>query len=157
MAPSHFSPSVWRDGGLGTTIRWDIAPTSLGPMLVAASDKGVCRLSFGEDPAVLAQRFPGAQRVRGATLRPCWPKSSRLPKPPVKRISPGSPSMWPALRFRKPSGRRCAAFPRARRAPHAELPPPWAAQAPGARSRFGQWRQPCVAADSLPPCDPHRW
>jgi AraC family transcriptional regulator of adaptative response/methylated-DNA-[protein]-cysteine methyltransferase len=34
-------------------------------MLVAASDKGVCRLSFGEDSAVLAARFPNAQRVRG--------------------------------------------------------------------------------------------
>jgi hypothetical protein len=34
-------------------------------MLVAASEKGVCRLSFGEDSAVLAARFPNAQRVRG--------------------------------------------------------------------------------------------
>jgi AraC family transcriptional regulator of adaptative response/methylated-DNA-[protein]-cysteine methyltransferase len=34
-------------------------------MLVAASALGVCRLSFGEDPAVLAHRFPHAERVQG--------------------------------------------------------------------------------------------
>lgn len=56
---------VWRDGGRGAVIHWDIAETSLGPMLVAASEKGVCRLSFGEDCAVLAVRFPNAQQVRG--------------------------------------------------------------------------------------------
>lgn len=58
-------PSVWTDGGRGAVLHWDIAQTSLGPMLVAASAKGVCRLSFGEDPAVLAVRFPHAARVQG--------------------------------------------------------------------------------------------
>lgn len=62
---SETGASVWRDGGRGAVIHWDIAATSLGPMLVAASEKGVCRLSFGEDAAVLAARFPHAQRVRG--------------------------------------------------------------------------------------------
>lgn len=59
-------PCVWRDGGRGAVIHWDIAPTSLGPMLVAASSKGVCRLSFGEDADVLAARFPQAERVQGS-------------------------------------------------------------------------------------------
>ena len=57
--------SVWTDGGRGALLHWDVAETSLGPMLVAASAKGVCRLSFGEDPAVLAMRFPHAELVQG--------------------------------------------------------------------------------------------
>jgi AraC family transcriptional regulator of adaptative response/methylated-DNA-[protein]-cysteine methyltransferase len=54
------TPSAWRDGGRGAVIRWATAPTSLGPMLVAATARGICRLSFGEDKAVLAERFPRA-------------------------------------------------------------------------------------------------
>ena len=54
------TPSAWRDGGKGETIRWATAPTDLGLMLVAATDKGICRLSFDEDESVLARRFPKA-------------------------------------------------------------------------------------------------
>ena len=39
--------------------------TTLGPMLVAATDKGVCRLSFREDAAALRTRFPHADLVEG--------------------------------------------------------------------------------------------
>lgn len=54
------TPSAWRDGGRGETIRWATAETSLGTMLVAATDKGICRLSFGEDAEALRHRFPRA-------------------------------------------------------------------------------------------------
>ncbi|MDT9599800.1 bifunctional DNA-binding transcriptional regulator/O6-methylguanine-DNA methyltransferase Ada [Sphingosinicella rhizophila] len=59
------TPSAWRDGGRGETIRWAIANTSLGPMLVAATDKGICRLSFDEDEQALRSRFPKARIERG--------------------------------------------------------------------------------------------
>lgn len=69
-APSRFyaetgdrlgmTPSAWRDGGRGVTIRWAIVPTSLGAMLVAATDRGICRLSFDEDESALIDRFPNA-------------------------------------------------------------------------------------------------
>jgi AraC family transcriptional regulator of adaptative response/methylated-DNA-[protein]-cysteine methyltransferase len=59
------TPSAWVDGGRGVTIHWAAVPTSLGPMLVAATDKGVCRLSFAEDRAALAARFPAATLVEG--------------------------------------------------------------------------------------------
>lgn len=69
-APSRFyadgqrrlgmTPSAWRNGGAGVTIRWAIAATSLGSMLVAATEKGICRLSFDEDSGDLARRFPRA-------------------------------------------------------------------------------------------------
>jgi len=60
------APSVWRDGGRGVRIWWSVVGTSLGPMLVAMTERGVCRLSFGEGKADLARRFPRAELVEGA-------------------------------------------------------------------------------------------
>ena len=54
------TPSAWRDGGRGESIRWAQAETSLGTMLVAATGKGICRLSFDESEAELRARFPQA-------------------------------------------------------------------------------------------------
>jgi AraC family transcriptional regulator of adaptative response/methylated-DNA-[protein]-cysteine methyltransferase len=59
------SPSAWRDGGRGVTIQWAVTTTTLGPMLVAATTKGVCRLSFNEGPEELARRFPRADLREG--------------------------------------------------------------------------------------------
>ena len=76
-APSRFyaasegrlgmTPSAWRDGGRGATIRWAAVATSLGQMLVAATDKGVCRLSFAEGREALERRFPNADLSEGGT------------------------------------------------------------------------------------------
>ena len=57
--------SDWRDGGKGRTIHWSVIPTSLAPMLVAATDKGVCCLSFNEGELELRARFPKAELVEG--------------------------------------------------------------------------------------------
>jgi AraC family transcriptional regulator, regulatory protein of adaptative response / methylated-DNA-[protein]-cysteine methyltransferase len=54
------TPSAWKNGGTGVTIRWAIADTTLGKMLLAATDKGICRLSFDEDEGELHRRFPKA-------------------------------------------------------------------------------------------------
>lgn len=59
------APSAWRDGGRGVTIRWASVPTTLGPMLVAATERGVCRLSFGEGREALEARFPHARLEEG--------------------------------------------------------------------------------------------
>lgn len=74
-APSRFyetanarlgmTPSVWKRGGAGVTIRWTIADTSLGKLLIAATDKGLCRVAFDEDALALAERFPAAEIVPG--------------------------------------------------------------------------------------------
>lgn len=73
-APSRFyeaserlgmAPSAWANGGKGVTIRWAVVDTYLGAMLVAATDKGVCRLSFNEGADELAARFPAAELVEG--------------------------------------------------------------------------------------------
>ncbi len=55
------TPSAWKNGGAGVVIRWALVETSLGEMLVAATDKGICRLSFDEDAGGLAVRFPKAE------------------------------------------------------------------------------------------------
>jgi AraC family transcriptional regulator of adaptative response/methylated-DNA-[protein]-cysteine methyltransferase len=62
------TPSAWANGGKGATIHWAVVDTSLGSMLVAATDKGVCRLSFGEGREALESRFPQAELVEGGAL-----------------------------------------------------------------------------------------
>ena len=57
------APSDWSKGGAGRVVNWAVLPTSLGDMLVAATEKGVCCLAFGESEAELAARFPKAQLV----------------------------------------------------------------------------------------------
>ncbi|NNM76053.1 bifunctional DNA-binding transcriptional regulator/O6-methylguanine-DNA methyltransferase Ada [Sphingomonas sp. ID1715] len=59
------TPSAWRSGGAGVTIRWATAETDLGTMLVAATEKGICRLSFDEDETALSRRFPNAEIAYG--------------------------------------------------------------------------------------------
>ncbi len=66
------TPSAWRAGGRGVTIRWRTIDSSLGPMLVAATDKGLCRISFDEGEAALRNRFPQAD------LRPADAALDRL-------------------------------------------------------------------------------
>ncbi len=63
------TPTTWRAGGSGTAIRFAIGACSLGAILVAATDKGICAILMGDDPAQLARdlqdRFPAAD-LRGA-------------------------------------------------------------------------------------------
>lgn len=54
------TPSSWRGGGRGETIRWASAETWLGTMFLAATERGICRLSFDENEAALRRRFPHA-------------------------------------------------------------------------------------------------
>ena len=54
------TPSAWKDGGRGVHIRWRRVDTSLGPMLVAATDRGLCRIAFDEGEGELCARFPHA-------------------------------------------------------------------------------------------------
>jgi AraC family transcriptional regulator of adaptative response/methylated-DNA-[protein]-cysteine methyltransferase len=62
------TPSAWKNGGAGVTIRWAVVDTVLGKMLLAATDKGICRLSFDEDESELVQRFPKADIVAGGAV-----------------------------------------------------------------------------------------
>lgn len=61
------TPSAWKNGGAGVAIRWAVVDTVLGKMLLAATDKGICRLSFDEDESALVHRFPKADIVAGGS------------------------------------------------------------------------------------------
>jgi AraC family transcriptional regulator of adaptative response/methylated-DNA-[protein]-cysteine methyltransferase len=63
------TPTKYRAGGADTEIRFALGNSSLGAVLVAATDQGVCAILLGDDPEELARelarRFPRAQ-IRGA-------------------------------------------------------------------------------------------
>jgi AraC family transcriptional regulator of adaptative response/methylated-DNA-[protein]-cysteine methyltransferase len=78
-APSRFyenaaerlgmTPSAYRKGGIDAAIRFAVGQCSLGAILVAATEKGVCAIAFGDDPDALVRdlrdRFPNAELVGG--------------------------------------------------------------------------------------------
>jgi AraC family transcriptional regulator of adaptative response/methylated-DNA-[protein]-cysteine methyltransferase len=63
------SPKAFRAGGSGVSIRFAIGACSLGAILVAATDIGICAILMGDDPELLVRdlqdRFPQAE-LRGA-------------------------------------------------------------------------------------------
>lgn len=74
-APSRFyaamegkmgmSASDWKNGGEGRVIHFAVIRTTIAPMLVAATETGVCCLSFDEGEEELRARFPNAELVAG--------------------------------------------------------------------------------------------
>ena len=63
------TPTAYRSGGANTAIQFAIGECSLGSILVARSEKGVCAIFLGDDPDALARelqdRFPRAQLTGG--------------------------------------------------------------------------------------------
>jgi AraC family transcriptional regulator of adaptative response/methylated-DNA-[protein]-cysteine methyltransferase len=64
------TPSAWRDGGRGETIRWTHFDSPLGEMFIAATSKGICRLTFDDSEESLRRLFPNATIVEdGGSLK----------------------------------------------------------------------------------------
>lgn len=65
------APGQWRRGGDGVTIDWAVVPTSFGPLLIAATQRGLARIAFEEDDTALVAAFPAAtvRAATGETLR----------------------------------------------------------------------------------------
>jgi AraC family transcriptional regulator, regulatory protein of adaptative response / methylated-DNA-[protein]-cysteine methyltransferase len=63
------SPSSFRQGGVGERIRHTIEPCSMGVMLVAATQRGVCAIEFADTEQALLERlqarFPKAELQAG--------------------------------------------------------------------------------------------
>ncbi|MBA3260186.1 MAG: bifunctional DNA-binding transcriptional regulator/O6-methylguanine-DNA methyltransferase Ada [Gemmatimonadales bacterium] len=63
------TPSDYRAGGANAEIRFAIGECSLGSILVATSERGVCAILLGDDPEALAHdlqdRFPQAALIGG--------------------------------------------------------------------------------------------
>jgi len=62
-------PKNFRRGGTGEAIRFAVGECSLGSILVASSEMGVCAISLGDDPDQLVRemqdRFPQAELIGG--------------------------------------------------------------------------------------------
>lgn len=63
------TPRSYRAGGANTAIRFAVGECSLGSILVAASERGICSILIGDDPDALARdlqdQFPKAELIGG--------------------------------------------------------------------------------------------
>jgi AraC family transcriptional regulator of adaptative response/methylated-DNA-[protein]-cysteine methyltransferase len=60
------TPTAYRAGGANAAIRFAVGECSLGAILVAKSEKGVCAILLGDDPDILVRELQ--DRFRRATL-----------------------------------------------------------------------------------------
>ncbi|MEP6484925.1 MAG: methylated-DNA--[protein]-cysteine S-methyltransferase [Rudaea sp.] len=70
------TPASYQRGGAGIAIRYTTLETSLGRLLVAATERGICKISLGEDDAALInnlrEEFPRASIDRVDAGRDEW-------------------------------------------------------------------------------------
>ncbi len=60
------TPSRYRAGGPGEQVRVAVGDSALGAVLVAATDRGICAIELGDDPAALVDGF--VERFHAAEL-----------------------------------------------------------------------------------------
>jgi AraC family transcriptional regulator of adaptative response/methylated-DNA-[protein]-cysteine methyltransferase len=84
------APSRYKAGGAGMTVRYTVVPSPLGRLLVAATDRGVCAVTMGDNDRglerALAEEYPAStiRRDRGALAK--WTRqvlahlAGRLPR-----------------------------------------------------------------------------
>lgn len=68
-------PAALKNGGVNESIRYATAKTSLGPILVAATVRGICMVEFGASRTLLEQlhaRFPKASLVKADAALDAW-------------------------------------------------------------------------------------
>jgi AraC family transcriptional regulator of adaptative response/methylated-DNA-[protein]-cysteine methyltransferase len=67
------TPGTYRRRGTGVTIHYTAVPTSLGLLLVAVTERGVCSVSLGEDESALVDalraEYPAAELARASDTR----------------------------------------------------------------------------------------
>ncbi len=84
------TPATYGRGGKDTTIRYTTVASPLGRLLLAATDRGVCRVGLGDDDAMLAadlrDEFPVAEIERNDAALHSW--ASTL----IKRVNGSQPS-----------------------------------------------------------------
>jgi AraC family transcriptional regulator, regulatory protein of adaptative response / methylated-DNA-[protein]-cysteine methyltransferase len=113
------SPASYRRGGEGATIRYATAQTAFGPVLVAATERGVCAVSLGENeegleetlreefPRATIERDVGAVRLHlAAVLAHLRDRSSLATVPLDVQATPFQGRVWAALRAIPPGERR---------------------------------------------------
>lgn len=116
VACEAMTPGEYKALGGGLTIRWGLHPTPFGPSLVAVTDRGVCWLSFAEEPdgrdalEELRAAWPAARLVEDAdATRPAAARAFRwdgAESEPLRLLMKGTNfqiKVWEAL-MRIPSG-----------------------------------------------------
>jgi AraC family transcriptional regulator of adaptative response/methylated-DNA-[protein]-cysteine methyltransferase len=70
------TPASYQRGGAGIAVRYTTLKTALGRLLVAATERGICKISIGDDDAALVddlrQEFPHATINRVDAGRDEW-------------------------------------------------------------------------------------
>lgn len=105
------TPAVYKKGGKGTKIRYAIADSPLGKLMVAATERGICAVSFGDDEESLQRELvdeffaadisPDASDLRGAVdaiLRSLDGEKTILTLPLDLRASAFQMRVWSELR-----------------------------------------------------------
>ena len=106
VAIEGMTPGEYKNGGAGLQIDWQLVASPYGSVLVANTAKGICFLSFADDPAAESARlralFPNAELRNTATKMQAQALSA-LQQPPQQPIAlhiKGTPfqlKVWQAL------------------------------------------------------------
>jgi AraC family transcriptional regulator, regulatory protein of adaptative response / methylated-DNA-[protein]-cysteine methyltransferase len=87
------TPARYRQGASGTTVAYGIVASALGPVLVAATDRGICHVALGDDEAELEAGLRAS--FPQATLERADDRVESATSALVRYLSAGGP--WPQL------------------------------------------------------------
>ena len=83
------TPAAYAGGGAGVAVEYTVAATPLGAMLIAATPRGICQVSLGEDDeelaAALRREYPAARVAAGGPAFSAWVAAL------VESLRPGAP------------------------------------------------------------------
>ena len=65
-------PSTYRTGGAGLTIRYAVSKCSLGSVVVAATERGICAIELGDTPSAARRHL--LDRFQNADLKAAGPE-----------------------------------------------------------------------------------
>jgi len=98
------TPVTYRDGGRGQAIRYAVAASPIGRLLVGATAQGICRVELGNSDetlvAALQAEYPHAQVVRAQRELQAWVKqvvaglTGRIPKQELPLDVRGTAFQW---------------------------------------------------------------
>lgn len=86
------TPATYRRGGAGARIGYTVVATSLGPLLVAGTERGLCGVRFGTSEAALHRslraEFPEAELERDEPRACLWAAALRAQADGLRPASP---------------------------------------------------------------------
>lgn len=141
------TPGSYQRGGRGLRIRFTTVPTALGAVLVAATDRGLCAVTLGDDPAALEaalrREYPAAAIEREDEELRSWAGAvvARLAGDEAERLPLDARGttfqwrVWEALQ-RIPRGDTRSYAEIARELGSRRRRAPWRARAPATRWRW---------------------